>query len=243
MFVNGVPFLVREVRGLNLLTAEHTPCTAKNLASCIKRIMSLCSRGGFRIGTILMDNEFEKLKVLVPEIVVNMTTAKGPVPEVKHRIRLINEHGCGFLNMMPHKKMPQVMHVELIYHVVLSLNAFPTKIGVSKTLSSREIVICQKVGVGKHSHSVFGSYCKVHVGPTPTNMMVTRSTPVIVLGPTANLQDTYKFFSLATGKKVKWRITPYLMPESVIKQVETYGASVQGNNTFDFANCNGILFE
>jgi hypothetical protein len=57
MFVNGVPFLVSTSRGLNLLTAEHTPSqTMKNLAEGICRIMDLYARGGFQIGTVLMEN-------------------------------------------------------------------------------------------------------------------------------------------------------------------------------------------
>jgi hypothetical protein len=74
--------------------------------------------------------------------------------------------------------------------------------------------------------------------------MVTRSTPAIVLGPTGNLQGTYKFLSLATGKKVKRRaFTPYPMPDSVIKKVEAYGTSTALPGIFDFADRNGILFE
>jgi hypothetical protein len=74
--------------------------------------------------------------------------------------------------------------------------------------------------------------------------MVTRSTPAIVLGPTGNLQGTYKFLSLATGKKVKRRaFTPYPMPDSVIKKVEAYGKSATLPDIFGFAVRNGILFE
>jgi hypothetical protein len=74
--------------------------------------------------------------------------------------------------------------------------------------------------------------------------MVTRSTPAIVLGPTRNLQRSYKFFSLATGKKVKRRaFTLYPMLDSVIKMVEAYGKSTALPGIFDFANRNGILFE
>jgi hypothetical protein len=74
--------------------------------------------------------------------------------------------------------------------------------------------------------------------------MVTRSTPAIVLGPTGNLQGTYKFFSLATGKKVKRRaFTPYPMPDSVIEKVEAYAKSAALPGIFDFSNRNGILFE
>ena len=53
-----------------------------------------------------------------------------------------------------------------------------------------------------------------HDEPVPTNTMVTRSTPAIVLGPTGNLQGTYKFFSLETGKNLKHRkLTAYTMPD------------------------------
>ncbi len=131
MFVNGIPFLVSVARGLNLVTAEHVPTrTAKQLAVGIVRVMDLYSRGGFQVGAVLMDNEFEKLRNLVPVLAVNTTAAKEHVPEVKRRIRLIKERGRGILNTLPFKKMPQIMIVKLIYHVVLWLNAFPTKSGV-----------------------------------------------------------------------------------------------------------------
>ena len=204
--------------------------------------MDLYSRGGFTVGTVLMDNEFEKLRNLVPVLAVNTTAAKEHVPEVERRIRLIKERSRGILNTLPFKKMPQNMLVELIYHVVLWLNAFPTKSGVSETLSPREIVMRHTLDFKKHCKAVFGSYCETHDEPAPTNTMVSRSTPAIVLGLTGNLQGTYKFFNLETGKKIKRRqFTPYPMPDTVIKKVEAFGKSSLG--AFDFADRNGILFE
>ena len=77
MFVNGVPFLVGEACGLNLVTAKQMPSrTAKNLAASIKRSTALYSRGGFPMGTIMVDNEFEKLRDLASKIVVNTTATK-----------------------------------------------------------------------------------------------------------------------------------------------------------------------
>ena len=61
MFVNGVPFLVSVARGLNLITAKFLPThTAKSLGSTIDQIKHLYGRGGYKVGTILMDNEFKK---------------------------------------------------------------------------------------------------------------------------------------------------------------------------------------
>jgi hypothetical protein len=157
------------------------------------------------------------------------------LPEVERKIRLIKERGRGNLNTLPFKRMPRLMLIELVYHVVLWLNAFPAKSGVSETLSPRAIVYRHKLDFAKHCKLQFGTFCEVHDKPTPTNTMVTRSTPAIVLGPTDNLQRTYKFFSLATGKKVKHRaFTPYPMPDSVIKKVEAYAKSTALPGIFDF---------
>ena len=93
--------------------------------------MDLYARGGFQVGTVLMDNEFEKLRNLVPILAINTTAAKEHVPEVERKIRLIKERGRGILNTLPFKKMPRLMLIELIYHVVLWLNAFPANSGVS----------------------------------------------------------------------------------------------------------------
>jgi hypothetical protein len=151
-------------------------------------MIDLSARGGFQVGTVLMDNESEKLQNLVPILAINTTAAKKHVSEVERKIRLIKERGRGILNTLPFKKMPRLMLIELIYHVVLWLNAFPANSGVSETLFPREIVYQHKLEFAKHCKSPFGTYCEVHDEPAPTNTMVTRSTPAIVLGPTGNLQ-------------------------------------------------------
>ncbi len=245
MFVNGVPFLVSVARDLNLVTAKFTPSRmAKQLAAGITWMMDLYARGGFQVGAVLMDNKFEKLKNLAPILTINTTAEKEHVPEVECKIRLIKERGKGILNTLPFKRMPRLMLIELIYHVVLWLNAFPAKSGVSETLSPHKIVYRQKMDFAKHCRLPFGTYCEVHDEPTPTNSMVTCSTPVIVLGPMGNLQGIYKYFSLATGKKVKrCAFMPYPMLDLVIRKVEVYGKSTALPGSFDFANRNGILFK
>ncbi len=122
------------------------------------------------------------------------------------------------------------MLIKLTYHMVLLLYAFPTKKGVRKVLSLHcEIVFCQKLDFAKLCQSFFGLYCEVEGKPTRTNMMLTWATLAIVLGPMVNLQGTYKFYSLVTGKKIKRHMfTPYLMPDLVIKKLKH---SAQENKT------------
>ncbi len=84
MFVNGIPFLASSARGLNLITAEFLSVrTAKNLATHLDQIIALYARGGFRVGTVLMDNEFEKLRPLVPTLSINTMAANKHVPEIE----------------------------------------------------------------------------------------------------------------------------------------------------------------
>ncbi len=245
MFGNGVPFLVSVARGLNLVTAEFIPSrTAKQLAAGIIRMMDLYAWGGFQVGRVLMDSKFEKLRNLVPILAINTTAAKEHLPEVERKISLIKERGRGILNTLPFKIMPRLMLIELIYHVVLWLNAFLAKSGVSETLSPHKIVYRHKLDFAKHCRLPFGTYCEIHNEPTPTNSMLTCSTPALVLSSTGNLQGTYKFFSLAMGKKVKQRaFTPYPMLDLVIRKVKVYGKSTALPGSFDFANRNSIFFE
>ena len=133
-------------------------CRAKQLAAGITRMMDLHACGGFRVGTVLMANEFEKLPNLIPILAINTTATKEHVPEVECKIRLIKEWGRGILNTLPFKKIPRLKLIELIYHVVLWLNAFLAKSGESKMLSSCKIVYLHKLDFVKHCRSPFGTY-------------------------------------------------------------------------------------
>ncbi len=148
----------------------------------------------------------------MPILAINTTAAREHIPEVERKIRLIKEQGRGILNTLPFKKMPRLMLIELIYNVVLWLNAFPAKSGVSEMLSPCEIVYRHKLDFAKHCKLPFGTCCEVHNDPTRTNTMATCSTPAIVLGPTGNLQETYKFLSLATRKKVSSNARSHRIP-------------------------------
>jgi hypothetical protein len=71
------------------------------------------------VGTVLIDNKFENLRSLIPILAINTTAAKEHVPEVEFRIRLIKERGRGILKTLPFKKLPRIVLIELVHHVVL----------------------------------------------------------------------------------------------------------------------------
>jgi hypothetical protein len=111
----------------------------------------------------------------------------------------MKERTRGLIAALPFTHIPRRMKIEFVYFIVLWLNAFPVKSGVSGTYSPRELVLHRKLDYKKHCQVFPGSYCEVHDKPVPTNTIVARTHACIALGPTGNLQRTVKFYCLTTG--------------------------------------------
>ena len=188
-FVDGTAFLMTVSRRLKFITAEHVPVgTATQLSKHIKRVLEVYGRAGFRIRTILMDGEFEKVKPFLPTLECNTIAAKEHVSEAERTICMMKERTRGLIAMLPFSHIPRRMKIEFVYFVVLWLNDFRVRSGVSATYSPRELVMRQKLDYKKHCQVLSGSYCKVHNEPVPTNTMVARTHACIALGPMGNLQ-------------------------------------------------------
>ena len=63
--------------------------------------MELYAKGGFQVGTVLMDKKFESLRNLGPLIAINTSAAHEHVSKIECRIRLMKERGQGILNTLP----------------------------------------------------------------------------------------------------------------------------------------------
>jgi hypothetical protein len=101
------------------------------------------------------------------------------------------------------------------------LNFFPPSGGVSPTLSPQTILTGLNVGCEKHFRILFGGYAQVYAEPKPTNdALLLRTVGGISLGPTGNIQGTYKFLILLTGCLIQARsFTPLPMPSNIIHAV------------------------
>jgi hypothetical protein len=76
----------------------------------------------------------------------------------------------------------------------------------------------------KHCRLQFGSYVQEHQEPSPTNTQAAQTVGAICLGPTGNIQGSYKFLNLRTGKRItRRRWTQLLMPQEVIDRVDQLG--------------------
>jgi hypothetical protein len=80
--------------------------------------------------------------------------------------------------------------MEFIYFVVLWLNAFPVKSGISSTYSPRELLVRWKLDYKIALQSApWNLLRETHDKPVPTNTMTPRTHKCIACGPTGKLHD------------------------------------------------------
>jgi hypothetical protein len=245
MFVNGLPFLVTSSRGISLITIEFLPSrTAKRLASSIERVVRIHAKAGFVVQTSMMDMEFEKLKDLLPRITLNTTAAREHVGEIERKIRVIKERARGTISVLPYQMLPKLLIIKLMHFCLMWLISFPVKSGISEKYSPRKLVSKHKLDAELHCKSPFGSYCEIHTDPDITNTMEPRTRWAICLGPTGNLQGSYKFMSLTTGRKiVRRRFTELPITDSVIKEVAKWASKDQAMTGIKFMDKHGIEYK
>jgi hypothetical protein len=129
---------------------------------------------------------------------------------IKERVRATR-------HTLPFKVIPLTMLIDLVHSTTIWLNAFPPKDGVSSHLSPRNIITGITFDYNKHCRAQFGSYVQTHEEPATTSTMQACTLGAICLGPTGNIQGSYKFLNLRTGQRItrrKWTDLP--MPQEVI---------------------------
>ena len=120
------------------------------------------------------------------------------------------------------------------------LNAFPSKNGVSDTISPGTLLTGIVPDFNKHYKLNFGSYVQTHEENAPRNSMATRTIGAITLGPDNSQQGGYWFMSLNTGKKIHRRNwTPLPMSDEVVSRVEQLGKKDGQPNLLVFTDKHG----
>ncbi len=225
---------------LKFVMAEHVQVrTTTHLSKHIKRVLDVHGRAGFRIRTILMDREFEKVKPFLQTLECNTMSAKEHVSKAERTICTLKERMWGLLALLPFSHIPRRMKIKIVYFIMLWLDAFLVKPGISTIYSPQELLLLVrwKLDHKKHCRVLPGSYCEVHDEPVPTNTVVARTHACIALGPTGNLQGSIKLYCLKTGRVLKCcSFTVIPMPDRIICQVNEIGAHEGQGRTFRFLN-------
>eukprot|EP00804_Cyclotella_cryptica_P024426 CCRYP_015860-RA/>CCRYP_015860-RA protein AED:0.35 eAED:0.26 QI:0/0/0/1/0/0/3/0/310 len=196
MFMNDIPFLLTCSRGVQLITVEYLP----------RRTAKFYSRGGCIVHTALVDREFEAVRNTCPELPINTTATNEHVLEIERTVRTVKVRAQGIYNTLPFTEgIPKLMTIEQILFTVLWLKAFPIRLGISTKFSLMELVQRHKLSAKIHFKMPFGTYCEVRNEPDPSNSMQGCTYETICMGPTGNVQGSYKFYCLRTKQKLTRR--------------------------------------
>src|SRR5210317_1045814 len=246
-FVNNLAFFISVARNLKFGTTEYiTYRTKAVLLESIANLVGAYNKRSFKFNTILKDPEFETLRDELRNkwnISLNCCSKGEHVPEIECYIRTVQERCRAQLSRLPFKKkLLRQITIELANNSVTWLNSIPPKGGVSDTLAPRVIMTGIKMDHNKHCKIPFGDYAQVY--EKTENNMNERTVGAICLGPSYNLQDGYKFYSLLTGKKlVRRQFTPCPMTQDVIDRVIELGEQQAGPHGLVFKDKRGNIVE
>ena len=141
---------------------------------------------------------------------------------------------------LPFPSFMRRMTIELAKHVVIFLNDFPPKSGLSKTYIPRTIMTGKALDCKENCKLHFGAYAQVHEDRNVTNTLEERAQGAICLGPTGNLQGTYNFFSLRSGKIITCgNFTEVPTPTIFMKCVAAMALAKKQNKDLIFKNRTG----
>ena len=141
MFINKNPVLVTVSRHLHYSTGQVLRSTKMDdLEENLIKVMKGYQYRGFVIKLLLVDKQFSGLKHQFAGVTVNLVIQDEHVPEVERLKRTINERCRCYFVLIPFKKIPHRMAIELVYTCIFYINAFPWISGPEKTLSPFTIV-------------------------------------------------------------------------------------------------------
>ena len=186
-------FTQQKIGRVNILTpAEHVPNRkAKQIAHSLRKIVNLYARGSYRVRTVMMDMEFEKVKdEKGMELVdVNTTAAREHVGEIERGIRYLKERSrCSVSTFAVAgiKFLAKTIVIQLVYNVTMFVNAVLDALGVSEQYSSRELVTQRKFDFQPDCKVQFGTYVQASNDAIVTNTMQLHTHRCVALGTSGN---------------------------------------------------------
>ena len=138
-----MPFIHTKSHQVNFLTVRPTRSTTKKqILRNMNKVIGIYMKRGFRLTDVHGDNEFdpEDLRELLAPAELHICGRDEHIPQIERSIRTVKERGRSTCHAVPYKKYTKLMTKSLIKGVVRQLNAFPSKTGISQTLSPAAIV-------------------------------------------------------------------------------------------------------
>ena len=189
--------------------------------------MKIYAHRGFKVTNIHGDGEFEieDLKKEMSPAEMIIYAKNKHVPIIEQSVRTVKGRARTACNAAPYNKYTTLMIQHLIESRVSWLNRFPSKNGISQTLSPATLVLGHPKPDMNGKRLPFGAYVIVY--QSTTNDMNSRGTPAIALSED-NGAGGHFFMLLHSGRKIhafSWEELP--VHDDVIQRVEELATDEQ----------------
>jgi hypothetical protein len=150
---------------------------------------------------------------------------------IKQNIRFLKEKIHSLCHNLLFERVPGIMIVCMVLHIVKFVNGFPQK-GRVKHVSPGEIMTNRCL----HADNIcleYGTYCRVAENVEPRNSLAPCMQAAILLGHLGNLSGSQIFLASDTGHTItqhQWVVLP--MPPAVIARVNLLGKAEPSIFTF-----------
>ena len=197
LYVEGEGFLHSKTTPLGLRMTNHLghgkgARSAASIQPNLERQLSHYSAAGFKIGTLLTDNEGGVMASLAAiqnkGIAVNPSSAGKHVPVIENDVKTLKSRVRTHVHALPFN-LCRLLLVWLVLYCVSTLNMEPSSVNVDD-YSPREVFLQRGINYKRDIRVGFGNYVQVQVplDDYEKNKMHARTEGAIALWPTGNLQ-------------------------------------------------------
>ena len=122
------------------------------LLNAVKQINQVYMQCGYHLTNLLMDGQFEPLRVDLTEIKIELNEVANDedVPKIKQQIWMIKEQTCTTYCILPFKHVPHHLIIDMMFVANYWLNMFLHNDGISATLSQCTLVMGMATNYNHH---------------------------------------------------------------------------------------------
>jgi hypothetical protein len=148
MHINGLAFLINTAKHIKFIQCICIRNKSDDMyVAANKKMDNIYKLRGFKITTVYADRAFEHCLDALAMLGIKLICCdkNAHVHFIERCIRFTKERVRGVRSMLPFKRVPKRLMMEIVYTVVQLMNAIRRKGGVHPTMSARQIVTGKKL--------------------------------------------------------------------------------------------------
>ena len=140
-FINGHPYFATITRKVDCRKIiQFHGQGRKEILNRLQEIVDRHTKRGFHVNEYHADNEFKKIEAYLVSYKLHTQAADEHKPTLEQKTRTLKDRTRSTVHSLPYRKMPLLMIDSIVGQAKSMLNALPSKIVISTTISEINII-------------------------------------------------------------------------------------------------------